>query len=40
MLDVTRMATLGRYEVLQEIGRGGEGIVFLAVDPSIDRKVV
>jgi serine/threonine-protein kinase len=39
MLDVTRMATLGRYEVLQEIGRGGEGIVFLAVDPSIDRKV-
>jgi len=33
------MATLGRYEIVQEIGRGGEGIVFLAVDPSIDRKV-
>jgi predicted Ser/Thr protein kinase len=32
-------ATLGRFEILQEIGKGAMGQVFLANDPKIDRKV-
>jgi hypothetical protein len=30
---------VGRYEVLQEIGRGAMGRVFLALDPAIGRQV-
>jgi predicted Ser/Thr protein kinase len=31
--------TLGRYRIVKELGRGAMGCVFLAHDPSIDRKV-
>lgn len=33
------MKTLGRYEIINEIGRGAMGIVYLGRDPKIDRAV-
>ncbi len=33
------METLGRYEIVRELGRGAMGRVFLAHDPEIDRDV-
>ena len=40
MLDqATTKPTLGRYEVLKELGQGAMGVVYLGKDPKINREV-
>ncbi len=37
--DETTKPTLGRYEVVEELGRGAMGTVYLGKDPKINRNV-
>lgn len=36
---IVRGASIGRYVVLDQVGRGGMGEVFAAYDPELDRKI-
>jgi eukaryotic-like serine/threonine-protein kinase len=37
--SLSGIKNIGRYEIISKLGRGGSGIVFLAKDPYIKRKV-
>ncbi len=36
---IPRLKRIGRFEIVREVGRGGFGVVFAAVDPRVGRRV-
>src|SRR5262249_13863945 len=36
---ITMIKTIGRYEIVKELGRGAMGVVYLANDPRLHRQV-
>ncbi|MDX8376619.1 MAG: serine/threonine-protein kinase [Mariprofundales bacterium] len=39
LLGGTTKPTLGRYEIIKELGKGAMGVVYLGLDPKINRQV-
>ena len=38
-MEPARLETLGRYRLVEEIGKGGHGHVYRALDPVLQRSV-